>query len=337
MGASMKTEPTALRNSINEVLEIANKDYENDYLGVSKIGLGIAEKFFDVKEFKPIKKFIDKQIKGQQEIFNDNLPLMEHLVHKDGKYFMIKCIIFQDSSFELMITDITNLEKRRLLKQQMTSNIAHELKTPVASVMGYLETMMNNNIDDEKRKYFLEKATAQATRLTDLIDDISILNKIEEAKDHFALGEVDLKEVITEVINNQKSRLDEKRMTVSLNIEDDVYVNGNQSLLFSIFHNLIDNAIKYAGEKIKINISNYLQDQNYIYFSFSDTGSGIPHEHLSRIFERFYRIDSGRSRKTGGTGLGLAIVKNAIQLHNGEISVRNRQGGGLEFLFTLAK
>lgn len=296
-----------------------------------------SEKFFYVTEFKPIRKFIDKHINGQKEIFNEDLPQMEHLIKKDGRYFMTKCIIFQDNSFEIMIMDITNLEKRRLLKQQMTSNIAHELKTPVASVKGYLETLMNNNIDEEKRKYFLDKAIAQATRLTDLIEDISILNKIEEAGDHFSLGKVNLKEIINEVINNQKSRLDEKQVTVTLNMEDDVLINGNQSLLFSVFHNLIDNAIKYAGEKIKISISNYLQDQNYVYFSVSDNGSGIPHEHLSRIFERFYRIDSGRSRKTGGTGLGLAIVKNAIQLHNGEISVRNRQGGGLEFLFTLAK
>ncbi len=296
-----------------------------------------AEKIFDVKEFKPIRKFIDKNIKGQQAIFGENLPQMEHLVQKDGKYFMTKCIVFQDSSFEIMITDITNLEKRKLLKQQMTSNIAHELKTPVASVMGYLETMMNNNIDDKKRQYFMEKAIAQATRLTDLIEDISILNKIEEAGDHFEFGKVNLKEVVKEVINNQKTRLDEKKMSVSLNIDEDVNINGNQSLLFSVFHNLMDNAIKYAGDNVEINISNYLRDQNYIYMSFSDTGAGIPHEHLSRIFERFYRIDSGRSRKSGGTGLGLAIVKNAIQLHQGEVSVRNRQEGGLEFLFTLAR
>ena len=296
-----------------------------------------AEKFFLVKEFKPILKFIDKQTKKKLLISRDNLPQKEHIVQKDGRYFMTKCIIFQDNSFEIVITDISNLEKRRLLKQQMTSNIAHELKTPVSSVMGYLETLMNNNIDDKKRKYFLEKASAQATRLTDLIDDISILNKIEEAKEHFAFAEAKLKEVIDEVINNQKTRLDEKKISVSVDIENDVEINGNQSLLFSIFHNLMDNAIKYAGDNIEIRISNYLQDQNYIYFSFSDTGTGIPAEHLPRIFERFYRIDSGRSRKTGGTGLGLAIVKNAIQFHNGEISVRNRQGGGLEFLFTLAK
>ncbi|MEN8225753.1 MAG: HAMP domain-containing sensor histidine kinase [Bacteroidota bacterium] len=296
-----------------------------------------AERFFDVSEFKPVKKFINQYVKGHEQINAENLPQFEVTVNKEGRYYSTRCIVFPDGSFEILITDITSLEKRRILKQQMTSNIAHELKTPVASVMGYLETLMNNNIDDEKRKYFLEKASAQATRLTDLINDISILNKIEEAKDHFSMGEVNLKDIVNEVINNQKNRLDEKKMSVSTNIKDDVVVNGNQTLLFSIFHNLLDNAIKYAGEDIKINISNYLEDQNYIYLSFYDNGPGIADEHLPRLFERFYRIDSGRSRKTGGTGLGLAIVKNAVQLHNGYISARNHQDGGLEFLFTLGK
>lgn len=296
-----------------------------------------AEKFFEVKEFKPIKSFINQQLNEKKEINSENLPEFEHMVNKEGRYFMTKCIIFQDGSFEVMITDTTKLEKRRLLKQQMTSNIAHELKTPLASVMGYLETLMNNNIDDEKRKYFLEKATDQAARLTDLINDISILNKIEETKDHFELRNLNLSEVISEVIQNQKSRLDENNIRVSVAVDEDITVHANQSLLFSVFHNLMDNAIKYAGQNISISISNYENDQNYVYLSLADNGPGIPKEHLSRIFERFYRVDSGRSRKTGGTGLGLAIVKNAIQLHGGDISVRNHQDGGLEFLFTLAK
>jgi two-component system OmpR family sensor kinase/two-component system phosphate regulon sensor histidine kinase PhoR len=196
---------------------------------------------------------------------------------------------------------------------------------------------MTQQVDEEKRNYFLGKAIAQAARLTDLIEDLSTLNKIEEASNHYELREIKLKEIISEAIHNQKNMLDKKKMSVSTNVKDDVVVNGNQSLLFSIFHNLLDNAIKYAGEGVQINISNYLEDQNFVYMSFYNNGPGISDEHLPRLFERFYRIDSGRSRKTGGTGLGLAIVKNAVQLHNGHISARNHQDGGLEFLFTLGK
>jgi len=322
----------------SEKKKILSNNHFIQYLNIiSEQSSRSAEKIFDVEEFKPIKDFINLYIKGKEEIESENLPLIEHQINKEGRYFMMKCIVYPDRSFEILITDNTKLEKRRMLKQHMTSNIAHELKTPVASVVGYLETLLNNNIDEEKRTYFLEKAISQAARLTELINDISILNKIEEARDHFELDDLKLKDIISEVIQNQQNKLDEKKIQLSVDAMDDIIVHANQSLLFSIFHNLLDNAINYAGENISINIKNYLNDENYVYLSFSDSGPGIPKEHLSRIFERFYRIDSGRSRKTGGTGLGLAIVKNAIQLHGGDISVRNHQDGGLEFLFTLSK
>ena len=107
--------------------------------------------------------------------------------------------------------------------------------------------------------------------------------------------------------------------------------------MYSIFRNLFDNAIRHGGSNLTIRVDQYLEDKEFYYFSFSDTGTGVPASDMPRLFERFYRVDKGRDRKSGGTGLGLAIVKNAVQFHKGEISVRNRAGGGLEFLFTLSK
>ncbi len=296
-----------------------------------------AEKVFEINQLEPILQFIENQLQRSELIKSDELPTLDMDLQKNNRYFNVKCVFFQDKSFEMVISDTTKLEKRRMIKQQMTSNIAHELKTPVSSVLGYLETLQSNNLDPEKQKYFVDKAHAQARRLTDLIEDISTLNKIEESGDNFTLEPLKISKIVKEVEEDLRQGLDEKHIKVSVDLPAKLEINGNRSLLFSVFYNLFDNVIKYGGDHIEISLSNYLEDKKYFYFAFANTGNNIEENHLARIFERFYRIDDGRSRKTGGTGLGLAIVKNAIQLHHGEISARQYKDGGVEFLFSLAK
>ena len=207
----------------------------------------------------------------------------------------------------------------------------------LATVMGYLETLERNNLEPEKQKYFISKAHAQARRLSELVEDISTLNKIEEAGDHYAFEKVNLRTIALDVKENMQQKLDENNIKVHIAIPEKMKVQGNRSLLFSVFYNLFDNVIKYGGENIEIHVTSYLEDDNFYYLSFANTGTEVDEKHLSRLFERFYRIDDGRSRKTGGTGLGLAIVKNAIVLHGGTISARQYREKGLEFLFSLAK
>lgn len=297
-----------------------------------------AEHVFSIPEFSRIVDFIDKHHGKKILAVNKELPQIDFTIEKSEKYFQVRCIIFVDKSFEILISDVTRLEKQKLLKQQLTSNIAHELKTPLSSIIGYLETILNNpKIEPEKQKYFLEKAFSQSKRLTDLLNDISLLNNIEDAGNLFEINSLKLKPVINDVIENLKLRLTEKKMEYKIGMEDDLTVYGNESLLFSVFQNLVENSINYAGENTRIIIQNYLEDEKFYYFKYTDSGVGIPEEHLPRIFERFYRIDYGRARQSGGTGLGLSIVKNAILLHKGDISVRNSPDGGLEFLFSLPK
>ena len=148
--------------------------------------------------------------------------------------------------------------------------------------------------------------------------------------------ESEISVLVGNIINEVSLELDEKHITVVNSLKKSIQIKGNYSLLYSIFRNLMDNAIAYAGSNIQININCFREDENFYYFSFADTGIGVSPEHLNRLFERFYRVDKGRSRKVGGTGLGLAIVKNAVIIHGGSISAKNNQGGGLEFVFTLA-
>ena len=291
-----------------------------------------------VPEFQEISDFINTQLEKHSSSGQEELPRHEMVIVRGDRYFQLQAIIFADKSFEILNTDNNRLEKRRLLKQQLTSNIAHELKTPLASIKGYIETLMNNpNIDKEKQQYFIERTHNQAERLNLLLNDISLLNNIEDAGELFEIKNINVKTIVSDVIENLESRLAAKNIKCILNIDDEVIVKGNDSLLSSVFQNLIENSINYAGENIKIEIKNYLEDKKFHYFSYSDSGVGIPEEHLHRIFERFYRIDSGRTREMGGTGLGLSIVKHAIQLHKGKISARNKPDGGIEFLFTLSK
>ncbi|GHU79154.1 two-component sensor histidine kinase [Bacteroidia bacterium] len=255
---------------------------------------------------------------------------------KQGKFFTGRVNVFEDQSFEIVLNDNTRQEQNRLLKRELTGNIAHELRTPVTGIRGYLETILDNKLDREKEHEFVTKAYEQIITLSELIRDMTLLSKISESPGSFQFKRIVLQEVINKVTSDLGEALRAKDIIVHSIIPPDFSVLGNESLLYSVFRNLIDNVINHAGESLTIEINKYNQEGNFAYFSFSDNGVGIKNEkHLSRLFERFYRVEEGRTRDTGGSGLGLSIVKNGIAFHGGSISVKNRLSGGLEFLFAL--
>ena len=234
--------------------------------------------------------------------------------------------------------EATEAERRnRQLKQEMTSNIAHELKTPVSSIRGYLEILLSDKpVDDERRRYFLDRCFRQTLRLSDLIQDVSIINKLEESADLFPRTEVDATEVAKEAIGDLADKAAAVGIGVSNNLPP-MPLNGNHELLYCIFRNLVENSIAYAGEGINIVLETYKESPDHYFIHYYDTGKGVADEYLSRLCDRFVRIDEGRSRQNGGTGLGLSIVKHSVLFHGGEIYAKNRAEGGLEYFFSLKK
>ena len=234
---------------------------------------------------------------------------------------------------------IVEQERNRQLKQEMTSNIAHELKTPVSSIRGYLEILLGDKpVEEEQRRYFLERCYSQTLRLSDLINDVSLINKLEESQELFPKEPVDVCQVVKEAIVELAQSAEQHHIEIQDELPEGIVVTGNNMLIYSIFRNLIENAIEHAGDHVRVGIQCYQpEDESHYYLQLYDTGRGVDNEYLPRLFDRFLRIDEGRSRKKGGTGLGLSIVKHAVLFHGGDIYVKNREGGGLEFFFSLKK
>lgn len=229
----------------------------------------------------------------------------------------------------------TTKNKQAELERQLTESIAHELKTPVASINGYLETIISNpNLDDEQRRQFLQRCYAQSERLTHLLRDISTLNNLDDSPWRSEYNDVSINDIVTDIQRNTELDMQSRQMTLDNRLPASVAVHGDHSMLYGVFDNLLSNAIAYAGDGTTVTIEAERTGKTW-HFTFKDNGVGVPPEHLERIFERFYRIDKGRSRKMGGTGLGLSIVKNIVLHHSGTIAVSNQPEGGLRFDFDL--
>lgn len=288
------------------------------------------EVVFRDEAFKDVVEFIEKR--GADDVF------FETTIGKQGKIFNVNVNVFDDNGFEIIIDDISSSQKTQALKKEMTANVAHEIRTPVTSIRGYLEIALEQGTSEEKAKEFLNKAHQQTIILSDLISDMSLLTKMEENSDSFNKEKVKITDVVDDITAELSDILEERHINVEMKNMDNVVVDGNKSLIYSIFRNLTDNAIRYAGTDINITIQMLSDDKHFYYLSFADNGFGIKDEsHLNRIFERFYRVNEGRSRQNGGSGLGLSIVKNAVVFHRGTIVAKNRKEGGLEFLFKLPK
>lgn len=228
-------------------------------------------------------------------------------------------------------------QERNRIKRQLTNNINHELKTPVASIQVCLETLLSGiALSEDKRQELIGRCYTHNERLRRLLNEVSLITRMEDGSALISKENVAVNEIINEVAESLNVMPEEERLALHTNFNELVEIEGNASLVGSIFSNLTENAIAYSeGKNIYITLLENSKER--VSVRFEDDGKGVRREQLPLLFERFYRVDKGRSRQKGGTGLGLAIVKHAVQFHGGTINVSNRPGGGLRFEFSLCK
>jgi two-component system phosphate regulon sensor histidine kinase PhoR len=236
--------------------------------------------------------------------------------------------------------DIDQMKKLERVRSEFLGNVSHELRTPIFSLQGFLETLLDGAVDDPAvNRDFLEKAHKHAGRLNALLNDLIEISRIESGEMKMSFRFMPLMDLLQEVCDEMASAASKKRLTLSLDpgeCSDDM-VYADRERLKQVMINLLDNAIKYTEEGGSITVSAHREGTEEVSVEVADTGSGIPGEHLDRIFERFYRVDKDRSREVGGTGLGLAIVKHIVEAHRGTIRVESVVGKGSRFMFTLRR
>jgi two-component system, OmpR family, phosphate regulon sensor histidine kinase PhoR len=236
----------------------------------------------------------------------------------------------------MVLHDITEIKRLENMRKEFVSNVSHELRTPLTSIRGFIETMLGGALEDRNNnRRFLNIIDSQAQRLGKLIDDILEISKMESEEPKLNIKPLDIQELIQEVMISFKPQLDKAKIKLSAQIKDTLpQVYADRDKIKQVLINLIDNAIKFNRENGSIKIGAETTDR-VLKVNIADTGLGIPDKDISRIFERFYRVDKARSRELGGTGLGLAIVKHIIEAHHGKVGVESIEGQGSTFWFTL--
>ena len=329
-----------LRSMRNGVLAINGRDeilfyndalmnligHRGDFLGESVYHLVRSSLIFDVIEkVRESRDVICEE--GQSRIMGEQyLRITGTVLNREKE---------QSRSVLLIIEDITDVKKLENMRSDFVSNVTHELKTPLTSIRGFVDTLKQGAIKDEQyARKFLDIIDIEAERLYTLIQDILLLSEIESGSD-YNIQDCDVNGIIDETLNLLQPKIEQKP-EVDVIFQPEPYIRPfpcNPDRMKQLFINLIDNAVKNT-EKGSVTVTCRVHN-DHLMISVKDTGIGIPKEHLSRIFERFYRVDKGRSRKMGGTGLGLSIVKHIVEMYEGDIFVSSEVGEGTEFIIKL--
>jgi len=231
--------------------------------------------------------------------------------------------------FVCEISDVSHVKKYEQSKREFVDNASHELKTPISVLRGIVETLLEEEEDQRKRR-FLEKALRRIEQMQNLVEDLLTLTKLESGRERLNLSEFKLMELVEEVYDSLEQEFVKREVSFENLVSEDFKMFADRQKFFLLLRNLIDNAVKYNKKGGKVRVLAKKEGNKQI-LEVEDTGIGIPPEHVPFIFERFYRVDKGRSKEMGGTGLGLSIVKHIVFLHGGEIRVHSKPGEGSRF------
>jgi two-component system, OmpR family, phosphate regulon sensor histidine kinase PhoR len=319
-------------------------DYDEKILLLNKTAediLGITDKFAHGKTLQEVIRISEIQ-KFFRKVISEGNPQEAEIIlqHEKDKFLQLSGTLLYDIDENalgalVVFNDITNLKHLDTIKKDLVANVSHELKTPVTTIMGFIETLREGAINDPKNaERFLDIIAKHIERLNMIIDDLLVLAKLEDKPDAVNLKSELILPVLKSVIEDYEFKAKEKKIEFEISCDEKLKGRINKNLMEQAIGNLVDNAVKYSDKKTKITIGAKLDSINLIIF-VEDSGFGIASEHIPRLFERFYRIDKGRSREEGGTGLGLAIVKHIVNTMNGTIEVDSTPGKGSVFTLRL--
>ena len=288
----------------------------------------IGENILNLIRDEDLLKLIDDALMGS------SVESITNIGDREFKFYVNP--VFEDKKVRgvvILFIDETEEIRALRLREEFSSNVSHELKTPLTSICGFSELLVNGMVDDDNKEEFYKLIYDDSKRLLNLIEDIMKISGLE-SEETFSREEIKLNELIRDILRAQRNLIDEKNIDVSLDGHGLVY--ENKTMMWELFANIINNGLKYNkdGGKLDIKIS---EDEKNYEVSIVDTGIGIPSKDLARIFERFYRVDKSRSRKIGGTGLGLSIVKHVLQSIDGKLEISSKLGMGTSFKVILRK
>lgn len=276
---------------------------------------------------------------------NKNSPLRQITVERNNQqlWFEVSCAevagVSSSTSTLLVLHDITRLKSLEMVRREFVANVSHELRTPLTIIKGFAETLMEDNetLPAESRARFLDKIVNNSERLNVLVEDLLTLSRLESKPDQLEMNVDSLLRLLEDAIDDYGSRLDTARQTINLDfdqrVEDFAF---DRFRIGQVIRNLIDNVFRYAPDFTELKLTVRLNaEASLVLCSVQDDGPGIPEKDVAHIFERFYRVDKGRSRERGGTGLGLSIMKHIVQIHGGSVAAESKVGEGTTIRFSL--